>query len=46
MDLQRNGATVDPLTFVQKALGHRNVNSTVSYLSFREDLLTEAIFSL
>jgi len=46
VDLQRNGAAVDPLTFVQQALGHRNVNSTVSYLSFREDLLKEAIFSL
>lgn len=30
----------------QKALGHRNINSTVSYLSFREEEIDEAILGL
>lgn len=46
VDLQRAGASVDPLTFCQKALGHRNINSTISYLSFREDLVNQAILAL
>ena len=31
---------------VQRALGHRCINSTVSYLSFREEEITEAILSI
>ena len=46
VELQRQGATVDPVTFCQAALGHRNVNSTVAYLSFRDELVNEAILSL
>ncbi len=30
----------------QKALGHKNINSTVSYLSFREEEIDEAILGL
>lgn len=30
----------------QKALGHRNINSTVSYLSFRQEEIDEAILDL
>lgn len=30
----------------QKALGHRNINSTVSYLSFRQEEIDEAILGL
>lgn len=30
----------------QKALGHKNINSTVSYLSFKEEEIDEAILSL
>jgi integrase len=30
----------------QKALGHKNVNSTVSYLSFRQEDIDEAIMSI
>ena len=30
----------------QKALGHRNINSTVSYLSFREEEIDEAILGM
>lgn len=30
----------------QKALGHRNINSTVQYLSFREEEIDEAILSI
>lgn len=30
----------------QKALSHRNINSTVSYLSFKEEEISEAILSL
>ena len=44
--LARSGQAVDPLTFCQKALGHRNINSTISYLSFREDLVNQAIMAL
>lgn len=44
--LARAGQAVDPLTFCQKALGHKNVNSTISYLSFNQDLLTETILAL
>ena len=31
---------------VQRALGHKSINSTVSYLSFREEEITEAILSI
>jgi len=31
---------------VQRALGHKCINSTVSYLSFREEEITEAILSI
>ena len=34
------------LVKTQRALGHRNVNSTVQYLSFREEEIDEAILSL
>ncbi len=34
------------LVKTQRALGHRNINSTVSYLSFREEEIDEAILSL
>jgi len=30
----------------QRALGHRNINSTVQYLSFREEEIDEAILSI
>lgn len=30
---------------LQKALGHRNINSTVSYLSFREEEIDQAILA-
>lgn len=30
----------------QRALGHKNINSTVSYLSFREEEIDEAILSI
>ena len=33
------------LVKTQKALGHRNINSTVQYLSFREEEIDEAILS-
>jgi len=46
VQLAQTGQAVDPLTFCQKALGHRNINSTVSYLSFNESLLTETILNL
>lgn len=34
------------LVKTQKALGHRNVNSTVQYLSFREEEIDEAILGM
>jgi integrase len=34
------------LVKTQRALGHRNINSTVSYLSFCEDDVTQAILAL
>ena len=34
------------LVKTQRALGHRNVNSTVQYLSFREEEIDEAILSM
>lgn len=34
------------LVRTQRALGHRNVNSTVQYLSFREEDIDEAILAL
>jgi len=34
------------LVKTQKALGHRNVNSTVSYLSFQEEEIDEAILAI
>lgn len=34
------------LVRTQKALGHRNINSTVSYLSFREEDIDQAILAL
>lgn len=34
------------LVKTQRALGHRNVNSTVSYLSFREEDIDEAILAI
>lgn len=34
------------LVRTQKALGHRNINSTVSYLSFREEDIDAAILAL
>lgn len=34
------------LVKTQKALGHRNINSTVQYLSFREEEIDEAILSI
>jgi integrase len=37
------GAPVDPLRIVQRALGHKNINSTLSYLSFREEDVEECI---
>jgi integrase len=33
------------LVKVQRAMGHRNINSTVSYLSFREEDITDAILA-
>lgn len=46
VELARSGQAVDPLTFCQKALGHRNVNSTISYLSVGEDLVAQTILGL
>ena len=37
------GAMIDPLRVVQRALGHKNINSTLSYLSFREEDVEECI---
>jgi len=34
------------LVKTQRALGHKNVNSTVSYLSFKEEEIDEAILSI
>lgn len=34
------------LVKTQHALGHRNINSTVSYLSFCEEDVTQAILAL
>ena len=34
------------LVKTKKALGHKNINSTVSYLSFREEEIDEAILAL
>lgn len=34
------------LVKTQRALGHRNINSTVQYLSFREEEIDEAILSM
>lgn len=34
------------LVRTQKALGHRNINSTVSYLSFREEDIDSAILAI
>jgi integrase len=34
------------LAKTQRALGHRNINSTVQYLSFREEEIDEAILAL
>lgn len=34
------------LVKTQKALGYRNINSTVQYLSFREEEIDEAILSI
>ena len=33
------------LVQVQQALGHKNINSTVAYLSFREEEVTDAILA-
>ena len=33
------------LVKTQRALGHRNINSTVSYLSFREEEIDAAILA-
>ena len=33
------------LVKVQPAMGHRNINSTVAYLSFREEDITDAILA-
>ena len=34
------------LVKTQRALGHRNINSTVSYLSFREEEIDQAILAI
>lgn len=34
------------LVKTQKALGHKNINSTVSYLSFKDEQIDEAILSI
>lgn len=34
------------LVKVQRAMGHRNINSTVAYLSFRQEDIDEAILSI
>jgi site-specific recombinase XerD len=34
------------LVKTQRALGHKNINSTVSYLSFKEDELDEAVMAI
>ena len=34
------------LAKTQKALGHKNINSTVQYLSFREEEIDEAILAI
>ena len=43
---QRNGVRVDPLIAVSRALGHRSLQSTASYLPFAEQCISEAILSL
>jgi integrase len=34
------------LVKTQRALGHRNINSTVSYLSFKNEEIDQAILSI
>jgi hypothetical protein len=43
--LQAAGEAIDPLRVVQRVLGHKNINSTMSYLSFRQELVDEAVLA-
>lgn len=40
------GEPLDPFRLTSKALGHRNINSTDSYLSFLEDDIQQAILAI
>jgi integrase len=42
---QAAGEAIDPLRVVQRVLGHKNINSTMSYLSFRQELVDEAVLA-
>jgi hypothetical protein len=37
--------TLPSVAEVQRAMGHRNINSTVAYLSFREEDIADAILA-
>ena len=41
----RGGHSFVPVIVGQQALGHRNINSTVAYLSFREEDVELAILA-
>jgi len=43
--MQRAGRIVDPLRLTAKALHHKDVNTTDSYLQFRSELLREAVLA-
>ena len=45
LERQAAGERIDPLRVTQKALGHKSINSTISYLSFREELIDEAVLA-
>lgn len=45
LDRRAKGEAIDPFRLTSKALGHRNINSTDSYLSFLEADIDDAILS-
>ncbi|WP_430735155.1 tyrosine-type recombinase/integrase [Halodesulfovibrio aestuarii] len=44
--MQRNGANIDPVVELSKALGHCDIKSTMSYISFRNHHRKAAIKSI
>jgi integrase len=42
---QAAGEAIDPLRVVQRVLGHKNINSTMSYLSLRQELVDETVLA-